>query len=56
MDLETYAILLKKIKNIESGNISPEQIKQAIDEFLAKNPIVEIATVDEIKKYLGIQK
>ena len=56
MDLETYAILSKKINNMESGNISPEQIKQAIDEYLSKNPIVEIATIDEVKSYLEIQE
>lgn len=56
MDLETYAILSKKIKSMESGNIPPEQIEQAIDKYLSKNPIVEIATIDEVKSYLEIQE
>lgn len=35
---EVYAILLKKIRNI-GGGASPEQIQQAIKEYLDKNPV-----------------
>lgn len=52
MDVVTYAILLKKIKN-QSG-ATPEQIQEAVDNYLKENPvdITPTATLEETKSYL----
>lgn len=56
MDTATYAILLKKIKSIQGGTISPEEIQTAVNDYLTKNPIevTETALVSEVKNYLEI--
>ena len=55
MDLVTYAVLSKKIDAI--GNIPDEKITEAVNAYLNENPVqpVDIATVQEISEYLGMQ-
>ena len=52
MDVVTYAILLNKIKN-QSG-VTPEQIQEAVDNYLKENPVdvTPTATLEETKYYL----
>ena len=52
MDVVTYAILLNKIKN-QSG-VTPEQIQEAVDNYLKENPVdvTPTATLEETKSYL----
>lgn len=49
---EVYAILKKKIGS-EGGTITPEQIQQAVDDYLSKNPVsgVSISVEDHILKF-----
>ena len=55
MDVSTYGLLNKKIK--EAQNITQEKITEAVNTYLEENPVqpVDIATVQELKEYLGIQ-
>ena len=55
MDVLTYGLLNKKIK--EAQNITQEKITEAVNMYLDQNPVqpVDVATVQELKEYLGIQ-
>lgn len=59
MDVINY-ILSKKIKKYVDdsvGNVPDEKITEAVNAYLNENPVqpVDIATVQELKEYLGIQ-
>ena len=55
LDVLTYSILNKKVE--EAKNVSGEKITEAVNTYLDENPVqpVDIATVQELKEYLGIQ-
>ena len=55
MDVLTYGLLNKKVE--EAKNVSGEKITEAVNMYLDENPVqpVDIATVQELKEYLGIQ-
>ena len=59
MDVINY-ILSKKLKKYVDdsvGNVPDEKITEAVNTYLEENPVqpVDIATVQELKEYLGIQ-
>ena len=59
MDVINY-ILSKKLKKYVDdsvGNVPDEKITEAVNTYLNENPVqpVDIATVQEISEYLGIQ-
>ena len=59
MDVINY-ILSKKLKKYVDdsvGNVPDEKISEAVNNYLEENPVqpVDIATVQELKEYLGIQ-
>ena len=55
LDILTYGLLNKKVE--EAKNVSGEKITEAVNTYLEENPVqpVDIATVQELKEYLGIQ-
>ena len=55
LDVLTYGLLNKKVE--EAKNVSGEKITEAVNTYLDENPVqpVDIATVQELKEYLGIQ-
>ena len=55
LDILTYGLLNKKVE--EAKNVSGEKITEAVNTYLDENPVqpVDIATVQELKEYLGIQ-
>lgn len=55
LDILTYGLLNKKVE--EAKNVSDEKITEAVNTYLEENPVqpVDIATVQELKEYLGIQ-
>lgn len=59
MDVINY-ILSKKLKKYVDdsvGNVPDEKITEAVNAYLNENPVqpVDIATVQEISEYLGMQ-
>ena len=59
MDVINY-ILSKKLKKYVDdsvGNVPDEKITEAVNTYLEENPVqpVDIATVQEISEYLGMQ-
>ena len=53
MDVITYALLLKRIKKMESEQITQEVIREEVEKYLKANPIIDIASLDEIQQFLG---
>ena len=49
---EVYAILLKKIRS-SGGEISPEQLQEAIKNYLQKNPITTYALKPNVQAVWG---
>lgn len=47
---DVYSQILDKLKNLQAGEISDEQISKAINEYLAENPISGGVSDDSLKK------
>jgi hypothetical protein len=46
---DVYSQILDKLKNLQAGEISDEQISKAINEYLAENPDVAAEVEEKIR-------